>query len=250
MSDTTPQPPEPRLTAPEPQPAAPQPVAPAAPVGPAPELAPRHVAAPEPGAYPPAFYLSAPTPPRPHGNRRFGMLIVLVAAIGYVAIDAVAVYLALDVLYSARSGEAFLEVYLQSWSFWLPFAVFVLSFVALVGIVGRGGWWAYVLGALFVAALVFAAFIAAALVSVHAWQFSYADAVDFLHVHLQPNVPYAWASFLSALVALEVVTWAGLWIAAHGAAVTRRNAEARAAFEQGFGATGPVPPAPGSSFGA
>jgi hypothetical protein len=229
--------------APETSPEAPAPVrdervapaapaaAPAEPVA-APQAAP--AASPEApaGSYAGPTYLQSPTAPKKRGNRGLGILIAVLAAVVFAAADLAAAYGVLLVHYGDAQALHYLDSYARSWSFWLPLAVFTAAFIALVAIVNRGRWWGYVLGSVFVAALVFAAYYAAALLTNRAWHFTPGEFRDFTGDYFQSNIVYLWVAVAASFIALETVTWFGAWIAFHGQNAKRRNAEARAAYEE------------------
>ncbi|WP_298229754.1 hypothetical protein [Gryllotalpicola sp.] len=184
------------------------------------------------GGYPlpqPTF-VAAPLPPTPRGNRGFGILFVIVGAIVFGVLECAAVYGLLDLEFGGAAADAQLGLFLQSWSFWLPFAVFTLAFLALTAIANRGGWWAYVLGAIPIAALVFAAYLGAALFTLNPWENSWGEVGQKLGDFLQAQTTWVTVSAIAVVIALEVVTWLGLPVARRGKAVAQRNAEAKAGF--------------------
>ena len=97
-------------------------------------------------------------------------------------------------------------------------AGFFVAMVLLVLIVGRAGWWAYVLGGFWVAALV----LAAATVG-----YGYSPQITGLTFNWQLSTLLATATIpqalAAALVAREVSVWFGAWIGARGRKMTARN---------------------------
>jgi hypothetical protein len=214
------------------EPVAEAPAEPAAPPAEAePERAPVPVEEPAPAPYAGPTYLQAPTAPQKRSNRGLGILIAVLAAVVFGAADLAATYGILLVRYGDSHATDYLETYVKDWEFWVPLAVFTAAFIALVAIVNRGRWWGYVLGSIFVAVLVFAGYYGGALLDSQAWNFTPTEFRDFTHDYFQTNIVYLWVATVVSVIALEVVIWFGAWIAAHGQAAKRKNAEARAAYE-------------------
>lgn len=187
--------------------------------------------APADGGYAGPTYLQPTTAPKKRGNRGLGILIAVLAAIVFAAANLAATYGILELRYGGSRSLDFLESYVKGWDFWVPLAVFVAAFIALVAIVNRGRWWAYVLGSVVVAALVFASYYGAALLTTKAWNLTPGEFRTFSRDYFQSNIVYLWVAVAATFIALEVVTWFGAWIAFHGQQAKRRNAEARAAYE-------------------
>jgi hypothetical protein len=186
---------------------------------------------PAPAPYGGPTYLQTPTPPKKRGNRGLGILIAVLAAIVFAAADLGATYGILLIRYGGDRAVNYLESYAKGWDFWVPLAVFTAAFIALVAIVNRGRWWGYVLGSVFVAALVFASYYGAALLTNRAWNLTPGEFETFTRDYFQSNIPYLWVATVVSFIALEVVTWFGAWIAFHGQVAKRRNLEARQAYE-------------------
>lgn len=184
-----------------------------------------------------ALYLQSPVPPELKGNRAAGVLIALLATIGFAAVYAgvLALWLAPTYPPSTFLAEGLLP-WLTSWPVIAAAAAFFVGLVLLVLVVGRAGWWAYVLGGFLVAAFVWAAtaaglayfgspsetpqeMIGGALGGLANWQ----GIVDRFGM----TVPALGA----ALVAREATVWFGAWIGSRGRRVKRRNAEALAEYE-------------------
>lgn len=167
-------------------------------------------------------YLSEPTPPKRKGNRGFGVLIALLSTLLFAAL-----YAALSVLIR---GTAFGDVslrFLAQPAFYIPVALFALGFVLLVLIVNRGGWWAYVLGSLFVGLLTYLGTVGTLLVLQGVVQMTPGEAQRFLLGYLTSPIV-----IVGGLVAREVSLWIGAAIAARGRRVKARNAAAREDFER------------------
>lgn len=200
--------------------------APAAPVAPPPPAAPpAPPVAEQPipqgtGPEPQVVYVQTPIPPRKAGNRGFGTLIALLAALAYAVLLTGATWL----LQYAAVGVSGVD-FLGTWDFYIPIALFFAGFVLLVLVVNRAGWGAHVFGSLFVGAIVYFGTIGIdLLVNWLVWK----QAGDF--------AAFAASGFhiVAALLARELVVWFGWMIARHGRKVTTRNQAARAAFEQEF----------------
>ncbi len=187
--------------------------------------------------YPAPTYLRSSAPPKKKGNRGIGILIAVLGVVVFAVLDAAVSYAILLVRYGETDAQNYLVSYLQNWEFWVPLAVFAGAFIALVAIVNRGRWWGYVLGSAFVAALVFAGYFGAALLTNRIWEYTPDEFRTFVGDYFDAKVPipYLWIAIAVTFVALEVVVWLGAWIAARGQSVKRRNAEAKAAFEEEYG---------------
>jgi hypothetical protein len=188
--------------------------------------------APNADAYAGPTYLQTPERPKKRGNRGLGILIAVLAAVVFAAADLAATYGILLIRYGDTRAADYLASYAKGWDFWVPLAVFTAAFIALVAIVNRARWWAYVLGAVFVAILVFASYYGAALLTSKAWNFTPGEFREFTRDYFESNITYLWVATAVTFIALEVVTWFGAWIAFHGQIAKRRNAEARAAYEE------------------
>ncbi len=190
-----------------------EPPAPVAPAAPAPPAEPEQR----------AIYVQAPTPPRPRGNRGFGVLVGLIATVAFAALYALAGYLLVFVQGSTAAPiDAFLQ-FLGHPAFWVPVLVFFLSFILLAAIVNRNGWWAYAVFGLLVGIVVYFSYVGGALLG-EAWNLTSAEVGDFVAARwLDPR------AILAGVFAREVTLWFGAWVAARGRTVTARN---RAAYEE------------------
>lgn len=200
----------------------------------------------EPTAAPPAaetysvpqvtpVYLPAPVPPKRKGNRGAGILIALLATLAYAIVSAIVVLVIF--LVTKRTIELAVQEFAQyvaTASYIIPIVFFALAFFLLIAIVNRGGWWAYVLGAFFVAVVVYFSYVGGVLLTIQAWQFTPAEVARILN--------QLWANPLTigtAVVAREVPIWFGAWIAARGRKVRERNDAAQREYEREV-AAGPV----------
>lgn len=174
-----------------------------------------------------ALYMQTPVPPELKGNRGAGALIALLGAVGFAVVYAgvLALWLAPD-LAPSQFVDGLLS-YVLSWGFIAAVAAFLLGMVVLVLVVGRAGWWAYVLGGFLVGALVWVAATAGYAAS--------ADGVRVLFerapVALADTFGLAVPAIAAGLVAREATVWFGAWIGARGRRVKRRNVEALAEYE-------------------
>ncbi|XPP27840.1 MAG: hypothetical protein ACNYNX_06575 [Leucobacter sp.] len=173
-----------------------------------------------------ALYMQTPMPPELKGNRGMGVLISIVATVGFAIVYAgvIALLLAPQLPPSRFLGGLVGE--LLSWTAIFAAAAFFIGLVVVVLVVGRAGWWAYVLGGFLVALFVWLAAFAGAVVDAESFsaltRLSLGDAVEFA---LLPQV------VIAVLVAREATVWFGAWIGNRGRRVTRANAQAIAEYE-------------------
>jgi len=168
-------------------------------------------------------YVSAPIPPKKKGNRVFGVLMAVLATLGYAAVFALAV---MAVIAAQRRTVTFSFVTQQS--FLVPVVAFLIGFVLLVLITNRASWWSYIVGSLFVGAFVYLGTIAAILLLSGVVADTPTEAMArFSAALINPLV------IIAGLLARELTMWTGLGIAARGRRVKARNAEARAEFDRG-----------------
>lgn len=176
-----------------------------------------------------ALYMQSPMPPEVRGNRAGGALISLLATLAFAAIYAgvLAIWQAPNYPPSTFVNEGFLP-WVLSWGFAAAVVSFFLSLLILVLIVGRAGWWAYVLGGLPVALLV--------------WVLTLLSFALTLQMSGEPiswnpsNLLVEFGLFLpviaAGVAAREITIWFGAWIGARGRKLTRENAEAIAEYEK------------------
>ena len=176
--------------------------------------------------------MQAPTKPKNQSNRGGGILIALLATVVFAVLYAVAAFIiigvtstTLEVTVTGFAAFAALPV------FYVPIIFFFLAFSALIALVNRGGWWAYVLFGFLVAVVVYFSYIGGAMLGL---------VFDGRADGLSPNelsriVNTLWlnpGAIAAGLVAREVPIWAGAWIARRGRRVTARNAQARTEYER------------------
>jgi flagellar biosynthesis GTPase FlhF len=172
------------------------------------------------------IYVQAPVPPQKRGNRGFGVLIAVVAAILFALLYSLGTAL----LASVRNPDAFGDVfgrYLSSPVFYVPTIAFLILFVLLALLVNRGKWWAFVLGGLPVAILVYAAYVGTRLLQGGVLDIAPSEQA----LLLQRTVTFP-DGILAGFLARELVTWLGAAISARGRHVRAKNAEARAEYDR------------------
>jgi flagellar biosynthesis GTPase FlhF len=172
------------------------------------------------------IYVQAPAPPEKRGNRGFGVLIAVVAAILFALLYSLGTAL----LASVRDPDAFGDVfgrYLMSPVFYVPTIAFLVFFVLLALLVNRGRWWAFVLGGLPVAILVYAAYVGTRLLQGGVMDLAPSEQA----LLLQRTVTFP-DGILAGFLARELVTWLGAGISARGRRVKAKNVEARAEYDR------------------
>jgi hypothetical protein len=195
-------------------------------------------AAPEtpPPPLPQTIYVQAPTPPRAKGNRGFGILVGLLATVGFALLYAGISFIVIT-WYGAGRGNrigVFTEFLAQP-VFWIPVLFFFLAFALLAAVLNRAAWWTWAVFGLGVGILVYFSYIGGALLTVAAWQFTPEQAAQFVGERWVD--PFAIIAFI---VARELPIWFGGWIAARGRTVGERNARAREEYDRQI-AAGPQP---------
>ncbi|MWJ82424.1 hypothetical protein, partial [Clavibacter michiganensis] len=172
------------------------------------------------------IYVQAPVPPEKRGNRGFGVLIAVVAAILFALLYSLGTAL----LASVRNPDAFGDVfgrYIASPVFYVPTIAFLVFFVLLALLVNRGKWWAFVLGGLPVAVLVYAAYVGTRLLQGGVMDLAPSEQA----LLLQRTVTFP-DGILAGFLARELVTWLGAGISARGRRIKAKNAEARAEYDR------------------
>ena len=184
-----------------------------------------HVVNPQPvqptvESQPKVVYVNVPPAPRKKGNRIIGSLIALAAAVVFALLLAVVFAL----LWASFNGNDPIEF---TGRFFIPVILFAVGLVLFVLLANRAGWWAYIIGSLAVAALVYFG-TAAGLVLI--------DNV----ISQTPQVATQWYSaallnplvIIAGLLAREVAMWTGMIIGRRGRKVKARNVEARANYDR------------------
>lgn len=173
-----------------------------------------------------ALYMQTPMPPTLRGNRGAGVLISLLATAGFAAVYAGVLALLIAPFTPPSRFVGTLVDGLLSWGTVFGVIAFFVGLVILVLIVGRAGWWAYVLGGFLVAVLTWAGVIAGTVFDAEGWRGLFRPDLD--EVAIVALSPVAIAALI---VAREATVWFGAWIGARGRKMTRSNAEALAEYE-------------------
>lgn len=175
-----------------------------------------------------ALYMQSPLPPEIKGNRGAGVLIALLATFGFALVYAGVLALWLAPNYPPSTFiNAGLLPWLLNWGFAAASIGFFAGFALLVLIVGRAGWWAYVLGGLLIAAFTWV---------IALFGFALDASLSGAKVSFQPfSLLVEFGLFFpviaAALVGREISVWFGAWIGARGRKVQRLNTEAVAEYE-------------------
>ena len=148
-------------------------------------------------------------PPEMRGNRGAGVLIALLGAVAFALVYAgvLALWIAPSYPPSTFLSEGLLPLVL-SWGFAAAVVGFFVGFVLLVLIVGRAGWWAYVLGGLLVAIFTWGATLAG---SALGERFS-GEVVSLQPLSLLSEYGLIFPVLIAGIVAREVSVWFGAWI--------------------------------------
>jgi hypothetical protein len=175
-------------------------------------------AAPQPNV----VYVTKPQAPVEKNNRGFGALISLAATVVFLIVLAVVML----IIYSSRSNALFID-FLGQTAFYVPALFFLVGTVVLALLLNRAGWWAHVIGSLFVALFVYFGTIATVLIVNGVVLLTPSEAAE--QFRLGTVSPFTIAA---ALVAREVALWAGAIIASRGRKLKARNAEALETFQR------------------
>ena len=171
------------------------------------------------------MFVSAPPEPKKKGARGVGILVALLSTGIFAAVYA-ALVLLVSIIAPPVAANAALQ-YFAAPIFWIPVVVFALSYILLVVIVNRAGWWAHVLGGFVIAVLVYTSFVGAALIMASAIGGSAAVVGPIVLSQLTNPLGFA-----AAVAAREVPIWVGGLVAKRGRTVRARNDEARAAYQR------------------
>ncbi|MBK0419553.1 hypothetical protein JD276_10955 [Leucobacter sp. CSA1] len=174
-----------------------------------------------------ALYMQTPMPPELRGNRGAGVLIAVLATLGFALVYAGVLALwAAPELAPSQFVDGIVEQ-LTSWSFIAAAAAFLVGLIVLVLVVGRAGWWAYVLGGFLVGALVWFAGTAGGAVD----RAGFGALLERSPLSLVDQFGLAVPAIAAGLVAREATIWFGAWIGARGRRMTAKNAELLAEYE-------------------
>ena len=176
-----------------------------------------------------ALYMQSPMPPEIRGNRGAGVLIALVGTLAFGAVLAgvFALWLAPKFPPSTFLSEGLVPM-LMNVGFATALASFFVALAIVVLVVGRAGWWAYVLSGFLVAIAVWGATTLG--LAAHD-QFVFGQRVSWDPLELLRSYGFNVVSVAAGVVAREASIWFGAWIGARGRKVKLRNAEALAEYE-------------------
>lgn len=176
-------------------------------------------------AQPTVVFVTAPQPPKKRGARGVGALVAVFSTGVFAAVYAALV----AVIAISVRGVSLQEVVssLSAAAYWLPVIVFFLSYLLLVVIVNRAGWWAHVLGGFIVAIVVWVGFVGAAIIAAGAIGGSAAEVSAIVLQQLTNPLGFA-----AAIAAREVPIWVGGIVSRRGRTARARNVEARASYER------------------
>ena len=168
-----------------------------------------------------------PVAPKKKGNRVAGVLIALISSLVFLIVFAIVAAIVIAVGAPGQSVVGNLTAFLTSPVFYIPAIFFALGFVLVVLLANRANWWAYIIGSLFVGAVVYFGTIAVGLLISNVVVMTPAEAAaEFARSASNPFV------IAGALVAREVVMWSGAAIAARGRRMKSRNLTAREEYER------------------
>ena len=168
-----------------------------------------------------------PVAPKKKGNRVFGALIALVSSVVFLIVFAIVAAIVIAVGAPGQSVVGNLTAFLTSPVFYVPAIFFAAGFVLVVLLANRANWWAYIIGSLFVAAVVYFGTIGVGLLIGNVVVMTPTEAAaEFARSASNPFV------IAGALVAREVAMWSGAAIAARGRRMKARNRTAREEYER------------------
>ncbi|MHA3682669.1 hypothetical protein ACXR2W_00190 [Leucobacter sp. HY1908] len=173
------------------------------------------------------LYMQSPMPPEIRGNRGMGVLIALLACIGFAIVSAGVVAVTLAPKLAPSQFVDGLLAELLSWAFIAGAVAFFVGLAVLVLIVGRAGWWAYVLGGFFVGLLVWVATVAGLAVD----ESGLSVLLNVSPLALLGTYGLSLPAIAAGVVGREVTVWFGAWIGARGRRVKARNAAELAEYE-------------------
>jgi hypothetical protein len=170
-------------------------------------------------------YVTAPTPPKPKGNRGVGTLLAFVAAIvfsaGYVGAAAL-----LTLFVNPGGVMGAVSTFFTSPLFYVPVLVFLVAMILWALLANRASWWSWVIGSFVIAAITYFASIGIFLLMEGGFGLTpTAATAAFATMAVQP------AMIAAALIARECAIWFGAAIAKRGRKVRERNYVAWQAFE-------------------
>lgn len=171
-------------------------------------------------------YVTAPNPPRKKGNRGIGSLYAILATVVFAVVFAGVA--ALLILFVKPDGVAdALGTFVTGPLFYIPVLVFLVIMVLWVLLANRASWWAWVIGSLVIAAVVYFASIGILLLMAGGFGLTASAATEAFYTFATNPVLIA-----AALIAREASIWFGAAIAVRGRKVRERNYEAWETFER------------------
>lgn len=172
------------------------------------------------------FYADTPEAPQFRGNRGAGVLISLVAGVGFAVLFAGIIAALLAPSLTMSQFSVTIVEYLLSLAFLVPVAVFVIAMILLVLVANRAGWWAYVLGGFLVGIAVWASAVAGLILSPDLSGFTRQEGLLNLTAIMLFPLP-----ILAGVAARETSVWFGAWIGARGRKMRAQNAAALEEYE-------------------
>ncbi|MBB5632935.1 hypothetical protein BKA04_001158 [Cryobacterium mesophilum] len=171
-------------------------------------------------------YVTAPTPPRPKGNRGMGTMLAVVAAIVFAAVYA-GVVAALILIMSPDQFSGAIGQFISGPQFYVPALVFLVLMVLWALLANRASWWSWVIGSFVIAVLTYFVSIGIWILLQGGFGLTGSEAAAaFVASAINP------ALIAAALVARECAIWFGAAIAKRGRRVRERNYEAWQQFER------------------
>ena len=170
-------------------------------------------------------YVTAPTPPKPKGNRGFGVLMALLATIAFAVVYAGVAAILLMII-TPEAGVGAITLFFTNSLFFVPVLVFLVSMILWALLANRTGWWSWVIGSLAIGVFTFAVSIGALMLVTGEFSKSPSEAGAVFMLYLTSPIFIA-----AALVARETAIWFGAAIAKRGRRVRERNYETFQAFE-------------------
>jgi hypothetical protein len=171
-------------------------------------------------------YITAPTPPRPKGNRGLGTALAVLAAIVFAAVYAGVTALLILFVRPDGLGDA-VGQFVTGPIYYVPVIVFLVAMILWALLANRASWWSWVLGSLVIAIVVYFATIGVLLLVSGGFGLTGSQATGlFYGFALNP------ALVVAALLAREVSVWFGAVVSARGRKVRERNYAAWQEFER------------------
>jgi hypothetical protein len=166
-------------------------------------------------------YVEAPKPFVKKGNRGFGVLIAILSAVIFAALNAIA-----QVVFELVNGQPIDFSFITTTGFYAPVLMFAVGFILVVLVVNRAGWPAHVLGSIFVGLVVFFGGTGLLLLLNISQIPSNEVSETFTRTLFSPEL------IIAALLAREVSLWMGAAIASRGRKVKVRNVDAKVLYDQ------------------